>query len=64
MLVLSRKTGERIVIDGSIVVTVLEAGSGRVRLGIDAPREYGISRPEQKRRSRPTRQPESREVMP
>ncbi len=37
MLVLSRKTGERIVIDGKITITVVQARHGRVRLGIEAP---------------------------
>ncbi len=39
MLVLSRKVGEVIVIDGGVTVTVLEMKGQRVRLGIGAPRE-------------------------
>jgi carbon storage regulator len=46
MLVLSRKTGESIVIDGRIVVKVLDIGRGRVQLGIDAPREIPVERSE------------------
>ena len=44
MLVLSRKLGEKIVIAGNIVVTVVELGGGKVRLGIDAPREIPVDR--------------------
>jgi carbon storage regulator len=44
MLVLTRKSNERLVIGDSIVVTVLQIGRGRVRLGIEAPAEYRILR--------------------
>ncbi len=46
MLVLSRKAGERIVIGGNIVITVVDMGHGRVRLGIDAPSDVRILREE------------------
>ncbi|GIX04057.1 MAG: hypothetical protein KatS3mg113_1063 [Planctomycetaceae bacterium] len=46
MLVLSRKRGERILINGTIVLTVLEVEGQRVRLGIDAPPEIPIRRGE------------------
>lgn len=46
MLVLSRKIGERIVIDGGIVIEVCEATEGRVSLGIDAPRGVRVDREE------------------
>jgi carbon storage regulator len=46
MLVLSRKPGESIVIDDRIVVTVVQIGGGRIRLGIEAPREVHILRSE------------------
>lgn len=47
MLVLTRKKGEQVVIDGGIVVTVLRVGDdGRVRLGFTAPREVRIFREE------------------
>ncbi len=47
MLILARKAGEKLVIDGDIVVTVLEVGrSGQVRLGIDAPRKHRVLRGE------------------
>jgi carbon storage regulator len=51
MLVLSRKAGERIVIDHSIVVTLVDIGCGRVRIGIDAPARVNIRRSEVQPRS-------------
>ena len=46
MLVLSRKRGEKIVIDGNIVVTVMSIDFKCVRLGIDAPKDTKIRREE------------------
>ena len=47
MLVLARKVGEGFVIDGRIVVTILEMhGTERVRLGIAAPADVSILRAE------------------
>ena len=46
MLVLSRKKGERIVIDGNIVITVVDVRGDKVRLGIEAPRDVPIHRSE------------------
>jgi carbon storage regulator len=46
MLVLSRKSGERIVIDSDIIVTVLKARGNQIRLGIEAPKEIPIKRKE------------------
>ena len=46
MLVLTRKAGERIVIDDSIVVEVLEVQGNRVRIGIQAPQGVTILREE------------------
>jgi len=46
MLVLTRKLGERIVIDGQITVTVVEVQGRQIRLGIEAPREIPIKRAE------------------
>lgn len=37
MLVLSRKLNEEIVIDGKIIVKVVEIRGDRVRLGVEAP---------------------------
>ena len=49
MLVLSRKEGESIAIGGEIVITVFEVSRGRVRLGIEAPREISVQRGEVRR---------------
>ncbi len=47
MLILTRRAGETLVIDGDIVVTVMEVGrGGQVRLGIEAPRVHRILRGE------------------
>ncbi len=46
MLVLSRKPGESIVIDGRITVSVLRLEGETVRLGIEAPIEIPIFRKE------------------
>ena len=50
MLVLSRKEGEKIIIDDNIEVTVLESENGQVQLGIDAPKSIEIHREEVYRR--------------
>jgi carbon storage regulator len=46
MLILRRKIGERIVIDGRIEVTVLHVRGGKVRLGFQAPRDVRVLRKE------------------
>lgn len=48
MLVLTRKKGESIVIDagGGIEVTVIETGTGSIRLGVKAPRTVDVWRKE------------------
>ncbi len=46
MLVLSRRSGQEIVIADNIVITVVEIRGDRVRLGIDAPREIPVHRKE------------------
>jgi carbon storage regulator len=46
MLVLSRRPGEEIVIDGYIRVTVVEVKGNRVRLGITAPAGVAVNRKE------------------
>lgn len=46
MLVLSRKQGERIVIDGGIVLTVVKIDRKNVRLGIEAPPDVAVFREE------------------
>jgi carbon storage regulator len=46
MLILRRRIGERIVIDGRIEVTVLHVRGGKVRLGFNAPRTVRVLREE------------------
>jgi len=46
MLVLSRKKNEALVLDGRITVRVIEVRGGKVRLGIEAPREVPVHRGE------------------
>jgi len=46
MLVVSRKTGEGIVISEEIRITVIEAGKDKVKIGIDAPKNVRIVREE------------------
>jgi len=46
MLILSRREGETIVIDGNIRVTVMEVRGDQVRIGIEAPRSVSVHRQE------------------
>lgn len=46
MLILSRKKGESIIIDGNIEIKVLEIQDGKVQIGIDAPKNVDIFRKE------------------
>lgn len=46
MLVLSRRLGERIVIDGEIIVTVVAVQGNKVRLSIVAPEDVRVDRQE------------------
>jgi carbon storage regulator len=46
MLVLTRRTGEKINIGDDIVVTVLEVRGNQVRIGIEAPRNVSVHRKE------------------
>jgi carbon storage regulator len=46
MLVLSRKPGEKLVIDNNITITVLEVAGNRVKLGVEAPGDVRVLRGE------------------
>lgn len=46
MLILTRKKDEKIIIDGSIEITVIEIRGDQVRLGIKAPKNVTIHRKE------------------
>ena len=50
MLVLARKTNERIRIGDDIIITVVEIRGDTVRLGIAAPREVSVDREEVRNR--------------
>lgn len=53
MLVLSRKAGEKIVVDGNITIEVLKVKGNRLTLGITAPASVKVLRGELN--DRPTR---------
>jgi carbon storage regulator len=59
MLVLTRKIGEEIIIDGRIRVTVTQIKGDKVRLGIDAPAEVPVDRQEVHDRRRQFAEPDA-----
>lgn len=46
MLVLTRKRGEKIQIGKDIYITIVDVDNGKVRLGIEAPRDIPVYRTE------------------
>ena len=46
MLVLARKCGQSLVIDGKILVKVIRVEGSQIYLGIEAPREVSVHREE------------------
>lgn len=46
MLILSRKNQQKLVINKNIVITVTKIRGGRVRLGVDAPKDVTVQRGE------------------
>lgn len=52
MLVLSRKTSERILVGDDIAITIVRIGPNSVRIGIEAPKSMNIVREEIDRNSR------------
>jgi carbon storage regulator len=52
MLVLTRRLGETIIIDGNIRVTVIAMQGDRIRLGISAPPDVPVDRQEVHERRR------------
>ncbi len=46
MLVLSRKVGESVIIQGNIKITVLEISGNQIKLGFEAPNDVLIFRQE------------------
>jgi carbon storage regulator len=65
MLVLSRKCGERIVINEDITVEVIAVKGNKVRLGIVAPKEVSVHRQEvlERDRARHDREREQQSAM-
>ena len=50
MLILTRKPGEQLQIGDNITVTVLGIKGNQVRIGITAPKETNVTRPDMKKR--------------
>jgi carbon storage regulator len=53
MLVLTRKRQQSILIGENIRITIVDAGRGNVRVGVEAPRELAVDREEVRERVRP-----------
>lgn len=53
MLVLTRRVGERICIGDDIVITIVQLGQGKVRVGVDAPSSALVLREELVERKSP-----------
>jgi len=49
MLILSRKVGQSIVIDGRVIVKVVRVDGDQIKLGIEAPKEVTVHREEVQR---------------
>ncbi len=46
LLILTRKPGERLMINDNITITILEFKGNQVRVGIDAPNDVAVFREE------------------
>jgi carbon storage regulator len=46
MLILTRRPTETVVIGDNVIITVLDIRGGRVRIGVNAPREVIVNREE------------------
>lgn len=46
MLLLTRRPGEKLIINDNITITVLSVKGNQIRIGIDAPREVKVHREE------------------
>lgn len=65
MLVLTRRPGEEIVIDGKIRLTVVSVRGDRIRIGIEAPPSVVVDRQEihERRKQHPTEVPHPCHVL-
>jgi carbon storage regulator len=54
MLVLNRRIGQRLFIDHDIIITIIDATSHQVRIGIEAPSDIKILREELSNRDLPS----------
>ena len=64
MLVLSRKVGEQIVIDGRVVLTINRVMGQRVSLGIEAPEKVQVLRGELAERPAPRQVADVEDLLP
>ncbi|GMO44267.1 MAG: carbon storage regulator CsrA [Termitinemataceae bacterium] len=46
MLILTRKTDEKIIIDENIIISIIEVRGDQVRIGVDAPKSVKVYREE------------------
>ncbi len=46
MLILTRRIGEKLVIDENVIITILAAKGSQIRIGIEAPRDVSVHREE------------------
>lgn len=46
MLILNRKIGESIILDDTIEIKILDIQEGRIKIGVEAPRDVSILRKE------------------
>ena len=49
MLVLNRQIGEEIIINDNVIIKILSITFGRVSIGIEAPLDIAITRPDAKK---------------
>ena len=45
MLILKRKVGESVIIEGDVVITIVVAKNGTAKVAIDAPHQKSVRRP-------------------
>jgi len=60
MLVLTRKLGEAIIVNGDIIYTILSIKNNQVRIGVEAPKDISVNRQEvQEKLNAEKKEPES-----